>query len=146
MTVYDRCAELIVCTIDSPVDPTTLASWGHFLGASVSTLRSRCVSVDIRAKDALDFARLLRAVIHAEVAGGRWDPAMNLEACDPRTLQGLFRRGGLGNPLNHAHPVPLASFLNCQRLIKSGPMLDAVRHKLTRRGKLPPGEGCTSDL
>lgn len=132
MNAYDRWADYVVRTIDCPFDPLTEAAWSRFLGAGVGTLRGRCRAAGVPMKDALDFARLLRAVVDA-TAGDSWDPAADLESYDLRTVRRLFDRGSLGDPLDHAHPVPLAAFLDRQRLIAQGPALEAVRRALSGR-------------
>lgn len=141
MNAYDRWADYVLRTMDCPFDPLTEAAWSRFLGASVATLRGRCRAAGVAMKDTLDFARLLRAVFSEARAGHGWDPAAVLESYDLRTIRRLFDRGGLGDPLDHEHPVPPAVFLNRQRLIEPGPALNAVRRALDGRGLTSPPVG-----
>lgn len=129
-----RWALLVTRNIDCAVDPRTLAIWGRFVGASVPTLRSRCVAIGVGTKASLDFTRLLRALVRA--LGAHSDPLLEFDVCDARTIRRLFERGGLGDPYSGL-PVPsIGRFLAAQRLISHHVALQCVAAELAARGDL----------
>jgi hypothetical protein len=113
-SVTTRWASLVVRNIECPVDPRTLAIWGHFVGASVPTLRSRCAAIGVGTKASLDFTRLLRALVRAHQT--RSDPLQEFDVCDMRTVRRLFERGSLGDPYSRSPLPTLEQFLAAQRV------------------------------
>jgi hypothetical protein len=127
-----RWSSLVVRTIDCPADPRNLETWGRSLGASVATLRSRCVALGTSAKSSLDFARVLRAVVRS--IGSRWEPSIELDVYDPRTLRRLIERGGLGAMGDGCGSPSLRRFLEGQQLIRHELALHYVERELAARG------------
>ena len=119
-----RWANAVFGVIDSETDPTTIAAWGHGVGAGRGTLRVWCRAAKVSAKASLDFARVLRAVVVARECG--WDPQNLLDIVDERTLRKLLTRSGFeGSPNGRWRPTP-ESFLQHQRLISDPDNLKAI--------------------
>lgn len=110
-----RWAALSVRGIDCPVDPRTLGIWGRFVGASVPTLRSRCRAIGVGAKQSLDFTRVLRALIRASENG--WDPMLEFDVSDSRTVERLLDQGGLGEVRSLTRVMMIQEFLSAQRFV-----------------------------
>jgi hypothetical protein len=127
-----RWSSLVVRTIDCPADPRNLEIWGRSLGASVATLRSRCVALGTSTKSSLDFARVLRAVVRS--IGSRWEPSIELDVYDPRTLRRLIEQGGLGAMGDGCVSSSLRRFLEGQQLIRHELALHYVERELAARG------------
>ena len=136
MNAYQRWVSLIVPVLDAERDPRTLAEWGRQVGASASTLRSRCAAAGQGAKASLDFARLLRLVVRLQAAGDNWDPAAELSSCDPRTAQTLLSRGGFRGVLPGSTPPSVTFFLDHQRFVSEGRALADLKQALVHRGVL----------
>ena len=129
-----RWASLIIRAIDCPNDPRNLTAWGRFVGASVPTLRARCAAIDTSTKASLDFARLLRVIVIAN--GSTWDPSVQLDVHDLRTLRRLLNDGGIARlPAGVAAP-PLGHFFDRQRLVHHEYTLSCVARALMGRGLL----------
>lgn len=134
MNAYRRWASLVVRTLDAERDPRTLVEWGRYLGASASTLRSRCAAVGQGAKASLDFARLLRLVAVSQAAGNRWDPAAELASCDPRTVQGLLIQAGLHHIPSGSPPPSITYFLRHQHVVSGDRILTDLTEALADHG------------
>lgn len=133
MNAYERWVSAVLGLIDAGQDPCTLEAWGRQVGASASTLKSRCAAAGQGAKSSLDFARLLRLVVRLNRAGEGWDPA-ELCSCDPRTVCALLNRGGLqGIPVG-SPPPSVCSFLDRQHLLSAGPAAGYLARALVNRG------------
>lgn len=117
MSAYVRWAELVVRPIGSSSDPATLDAWGRCVGASVSTLRARCLAIRAGAKDSRDLARLLRVIAIAGDRAEGWDPAADLATLDPRTLRLLLLKAGLSHHAIGAAPPSFTTFLARQRFV-----------------------------
>ena len=105
MNAYARWAPLVADMISAPNDPRTLGLWARHVGASTSTIRARCKAADVAVLASRDLGRLLRVVARSSPGERGWDPAAELESCDPRTLQRMLVRGGLAAwPLAAAPP------------------------------------------
>src|SRR2546426_12318855 len=88
----ERWAQAVLGIIRADADPRTLAGWGRTIGTSRGALRAWCRAAHIQPRRALDFARLLRAVV---ISQGKHLDLMNLlDGVDDRTLIGLLKRGG----------------------------------------------------
>lgn len=87
-----RWARATVGILGAPTDPTTVAAWGRRIGVSTGALRAWCRAAGMRGKASLDFARMLRAVVHARERG--WDPQNVLDVVDDRTLKKLLTQSG----------------------------------------------------
>ncbi len=133
-TAASRWASLVVRATECELDPRTLLLWGRCVGASVGTLRSRCIAVGVRTKASLDFARLLRAVIRSRASG--FDISIELDVYDPRTLYRLLLQGGLANYADQACAPSLGPFLQRQRLVHHELALRCVAQDLADRGLL----------
>lgn len=135
MNAYERWVFVVLGLVDAGQDPCTLEAWGRQVGASTSTLKSRCAAAGQGAKASLDFARLLRLVVRSNRAGAGWDPA-ELGSCDPRTVCALLGRGGLrGLPIG-SPPPSVGSFLDRQRCLSAGPAASYLARALVERGLL----------
>jgi len=109
-----RWAAYVLKACDSGVDLRTLKDWGRSAHASRSTLIEICYLVGIQPRDARDFTRLLRALIHSKT--NRCQPEALLAVGDRRTLHALMQRAGLGAGSNVA-TMSVGQFLRTQQLI-----------------------------
>jgi hypothetical protein len=109
----DRVALLIVPLLALPDDTKTVGCWAHAVFVSGGSLRGYCRAAQLSPKRALDFARLLRAILRAEE---KWEPWQWLNVSDPRHLKALFKRAGL----SETRPCSLADFLRLQTLVCQG--------------------------
>ena len=107
----DRIARWILAVLDSTTDIKTVGHWSRYLGVSKSSIRETCTVVAVRPKDALDFARLLRALYLGARAGV--PPVEFLDISDLRTHRRLMARAGLTDS-----SVNVDSFLVSQQLIR----------------------------
>ena len=135
MNAYDRWVVAVLGLVDAGQDSCTLEAWGRQIGASTSTLKSRCAAAGRGAKASLDFARLLRLVVRANRAGEGWEPA-ELDSCDPRTVWALLGRGGLQGLSAGSHPPSIGFFLDHQRCLSAGPAAAYLARALVERGLL----------
>lgn len=130
-----RWASLVVRATDADFDPRTLALWGRCVGASVTTLRSRCRLAGVRTKASLDFARLLRAVTRSRATGS--EVAIELDVYDLRTLRRLMCLGGLAvRTFSSDRSDFVHVFLRRQQLVQSEQALHCIARELSARGLL----------
>ena len=130
MNVYARWACLVLRAASCPHDPRTLALWSQHVGVSESTLRTRCAASGVGVVATRDFGRLLRLVIRCQDHRSRWDPALYLEARDPRTIHRLLVRAGLATWPLGSRPPAVMHFLANQQLVHERAVA-AVRNALT---------------
>lgn len=123
-----RWAELIARAVACRHDLKTVALWCREIGIAHSTLKKRCDSVGVTAKDSLDFIRLQRVAINH--AGTNWDLQRRLDIVDDRTAQALLKRAGFGPDVSQVPDVP--SFLSHQRMIVRPELIEAIRGELSR--------------
>lgn len=88
-----RWASIVLKACEAESDPKTLNEWARVAGLSYTSLRELCRMLDIRALDARDFARMLRAVVRARQY--HRSPKVFLDVADGRTIRLLFQRAGL---------------------------------------------------
>lgn len=125
-----RWAGAVVAVIEAPCDPKTLAGWGRAVHASAGTLKNWCRTAGLSGKRSLDFARMLRAVVHGESEG--WRPQDSLNAADTRTLRRLLSLGrSTRNPLTL--PEHVDDFLGAQGFIEDPRALFELRRALQAR-------------
>lgn len=127
-----RWARAVTSVTAEVEDPHTLRLWARAAGASGSTLRSLCRAAHTSAKDSLDFARLLRAVVVGQSLDD-WDLANLLNVSDSRTLMRLIARGGLHEAVRRRRPPAPVEFLDTQDLVLVASNLRAVSHELRAR-------------
>lgn len=127
---YARWADAVVRVIESPTDPKTLVDWGRAVGASAGALRNWCRTAGLSPKRSLAFARLLRAVSHAEAHGGRAEDLLNV--VDQRTLRKLLSLAGT-EVEEPTLPGRVDEFLASQRLISDSEAIDEIKRALGRR-------------
>jgi hypothetical protein len=108
-----RWARYVANGCTSEDDFKTLGSWARFIGVSCSSLCESCRMLGIRPRDARDFTRMLRALIHA--GAHRCSPLVLLNVSDRRTLRKLLERSGLRNV--PTVPESVDRFLEAQRLV-----------------------------
>lgn len=117
----ERLTTIILAAMGSQSDPRTVEMWSRCAARSPGTIREWCRAAGVRPKDALDFARLLRALTLARAVGLRIEDTLDVIDC--RTLASLLRRGGLQS----GAPVPdLDVFLEQQQLITRAPIVLAI--------------------
>lgn len=87
----DRFALYVVRMIDSESDLKTISRWAKHAHVSSSTLRELCRIVQIKARHARDFGRLLRAICKS---GKIWRPEAVLDCADVRTLNKMMKVAG----------------------------------------------------
>ena len=108
------------------------------IGASESAIRQWCRSAGVRPKAALDFARVLRAVVLSQ--GRAWDLYNLLDVVDERTMRNLFLRAGMPELLGASEPPDTARYLAKQRFVRNAVALQAVT-SLLDADATPEGEG-----
>lgn len=128
-----RWVRIVVPVIDSPGDIKTLKAWAHWVGASVSTLKTWCRTAGFSPRHSLMFARLLRVVIRHRHEG--YSPEEYLDVSDSRTLIKLLRIGG-GDALSRTPHLPstLEDFLGKQQIVANPITLRALATALGVRG------------
>jgi DNA-binding response OmpR family regulator len=89
----ERWASSVLKACDAKSDPRTLHEWAHVAGLSYTSLRELRRMLEIRAHDARDLARLLRAVVNGRRY--RCSPKVFLDVGDERTLRLLMQRAGV---------------------------------------------------
>lgn len=124
----ERWAQAVLKALQSDNDPTTFCKWGRIVGASSSMLRAWCRAAHVAPKAGLDFARVLRAVVHSARRG--WDLPNLLDIVDPRTMARLFERGQIADFLYCPDPPSVERFISCQRFVSDETALAAVRRLL----------------
>jgi hypothetical protein len=125
-----RWGQAILAILQSPEDIRTVDAWSRYIGLSSTQLRTQCRLVGVSAKDSLDLARLLRALLHQEVTG--WPLAYFLNVSDDRTLDRLThkRSWSEASSISAAErfiksqrivtiPVAVEELLNCVSLIRN---------------------------
>jgi DNA-binding response OmpR family regulator len=121
---------MVLKALEAERDIATADHWAHHAGISRSRLRDLCALVGIPGKDALDFTRVLRAVVLTRRHACRIE--LLLEAGDPRTLERLLDRGGLALDLPPG-AVSADLFLRGQKFIPADhEVLRVLRTALTR--------------
>ncbi len=118
----ERWAMLVLRALASPSDFRTLDAWARTVHMSRSALTECCRLVHILPRDARDFTRLLRAIIHADEV---WYPEALMDFADSRTLRRVLGRAGLAD----ATEAPtIEDFLQRQQWISAdNPALAALR-------------------
>ena len=109
-----------------PTDVRTVKEWCRVVGVSATSLRVQCDLAGLRAKDALDFGRVLRAVLLSAEHGRR--VADFLDVHDNRTLRTLFLKGGIKE---HQGTGP-QDFLDRQALLTNPDVVSLVVTALDR--------------
>jgi len=122
-----RWATLIVPVTQFTADPSTIAAWSAGIGKAATTVKTWCAAAGVPAGDSLDFAPLLRVVLRWGGQPCDWHAV--LAVVDPRTLNGLLKRGGL---LGSDRMPALDAFLRNQQLISDAALLASVRSLLNR--------------
>ncbi len=124
-SVAERWARLVVKACNADGDPKTLHEWAHVAGLSYTSLRELCRILGIRAHDARDLARMLRAVRKARLL--HCQPQVFLDVSDKRTVRLLFARSGL-DPAMPERDLSVDDFLDRQRFVDAGqPALQILR-------------------
>jgi hypothetical protein len=127
----ERWARAVVRIIRSNSDPKTLAGWGRTIGVSRGALRAWCQAAHIQPRRALDFARVLRAVVISQ--GQAFDLTNLLDVVDDRTVVRLLKRGGVLE-LEHSNSPPLpAEFISNQLFVRDDLALSAVLRLLSEQ-------------
>ena len=129
-----RLARVIVAVIDAPEDPRSFEAWGTIVGASRGALRDWCRAAGVRGRDALSFARTLRAVYHAKVESEVSGVPGPLEAfldiiSDRRRHMHLVRAGVADKQV-----IAIEAFLRIQRIIQDDRLIDAIEELCKARG------------
>jgi hypothetical protein len=112
----ERWSTAVMRTVEADRDPRDLAGWGRHIGASVSTVRAWCYASRIKPKAALDFTRLLRAVVLGQDQRP-WDLQNLLDIVDSRTLRRMLARGGIDRVMWVDRAPTIAYFLDAQRFV-----------------------------
>lgn len=113
----ERLAALILKACCAEGDVRTLADWSESAGSSVSSLSEACRLLNIRPRDARDFARVLRVVLYSN----SWNasPQSLFDVADRRTLNLLLQRAGVTNASELSRLEP-SDFMRRQRFIEQG--------------------------
>jgi hypothetical protein len=120
----ERWARAVVRIICSDSDPKTLAGWGRELGVSRGALRTWCRAAHIQPRRALDFARVLRAVVISQ--GHALDLTNLLDVVDDRTLIRLLKRGDVSELKDRKSPPSTTDFITNQRFVREDLAMSAV--------------------
>ena len=123
-----RVATAMSLAISAEEDPNTLKKWSQAAGASQATLRSWCFMAHVRPKEALDFTRVLRAIVLNQ--NFRWDLFEVFDVSDPRTLERLLHRGGVEFLLSCDVAPPPERFLAAQCYVRNQHVLETLRAML----------------
>jgi len=122
--VTARWARMVLSACESHDDPRTVPLWGHVIGASAGTIEATCRLCDVKAHDARDLGRVLRALSRSR--NGTIPCRCHFAIADDRTLRNLFERAGLHWD---ATTVPLRPFLLRQQFVEaSKPCLRELAH------------------
>jgi hypothetical protein len=127
----DRWARLAYLVTQAPNDLKTIGAWARYVGISAPALKERCRSVQARPKAALDFARVLRALMQARLRG-RWDPDNLLDIVDHRTLARLLAQAGIPESVDPTAPRSIERFLAVQRFVANDLAITAIADLITR--------------
>jgi DNA-binding response OmpR family regulator len=127
----ERWARLVLRGSQAARDLKTLEEWARFVGVSYTSLCELCRMLGIRAHDARDLARMLRAFILAR----RQHCAISvfLDIHDERTLRHLLDRAGLDSLA--ASGRSLDDFLTTQRIVDAQHPAVHVLRALLSQGK-----------
>jgi hypothetical protein len=112
-----RLADAICAAIESDKDPRTLAAWAQCAESSKTSLVGLCQMLNVRPKDVLSLARMIRAVKLARDGTALVD---FLEVSDPRTLKKLLLGAGLRSTAHRqgdVHCVTSQTFVSHTRLL-----------------------------
>jgi ActR/RegA family two-component response regulator len=128
-STVERWASSVVKACHADDDPRTLQDWARVAGMSYTSLRELCRILGIRAHDARDLARMLRAVRCARLE--RCLPEAFLDVGDTRTVHVLYARAGL-TAMDRADSLSIEEFLARQRFVDiRHPAVQALRAKLS---------------
>lgn len=127
----ERWANAVLRACEAESDPKTLSEWARIAGLSYTSLRELCRLLDIRAHDARDLARMLRAVVNGR--RHRCSPKVFLDVGDERTMRLLLQRAGTDSFQPGASPD---DFLRRQQLVAlDHQALQLLRWKLSHPGR-----------
>lgn len=123
-----RVADVIVrAATTASSDPKTIHGWGTAVAAAPGTIRNWCATSKIKPKRALDFMRVLRAVIRQRDRYGAEDL---LDVVDRRTLNHLLALGREDHLASGRLPSTPDAFIQTQRWISEPTVLQEVRRRL----------------
>lgn len=117
MNGYERWALLVAGAVSAPKDPRTLGLWARHVGVGATTIRARCRVAGVAVLSSRDLGRLLRVVARSNLPNRGWDPAAELESCDPRTLRRLLVAAGLADWPTRAAPPSIEDLLTRQSFV-----------------------------
>jgi len=103
------------------------------VAASAGVIRAWCSLADVRPKQSLDLARLLRLVVRNQLHCAE----DCLEIVDPRTMTRLLRMGGIPLARRSRRPLSVGEFLDRQTFVQSESCLRALRTVLEQGTRLP---------
>lgn len=118
-----RWAVAVAKAVVAPFDPKTLDAWSGLVAASPGVVRAWCSLADVRPKQSLDLARLLRLVVRNELHCAE----ECLDIVDPRTMTRLLRVGGIPARRRNRQPILVDEFLAGQTLVQSATCLQQLR-------------------
>ena len=122
--------DLVLRAVDAERDPRTVDEWASLCNAAPSTLRHRCQLVELEAKESLDLARSLRAVVQSSRLGCPIERLLDVR--DPRTLARLWGRAGLA-PGSRGTMVNVVQFLDRQTFVRDPVCLSELRRMILAR-------------
>lgn len=135
-SVADRLAIEIISMLGSKHDLKTIAEWAGHACVSYGSLREHCRLVHIKAHNARDLGRVLRALYFS---GPIWWPEAVLDCADSRTLYRILARAGLSDARGGSTPN-LLEFLDRQQWAPPGHCLLSSLHFLVRELLCPERE------
>lgn len=125
-------ADAMTQAVHAPQDLRTTTEWAAVIGVAPATLRGWCRVADLRVKESLDLARVLRAVSYARRLGsvvGRF-----LNVLDHHTLERLLAAAGIGGSLE----VPtVEEVLRRQTLVRDPVAVKTLRDLIVKPGGTP---------
>ena len=121
-----RVALLILQTLHSPHEVSTITEWAPYSRFSDRWLRDVCTMFGVPAKDVRDFMRALCAVVWS--AREQCDAALLLDIDDARTFQEFCKRAGF---VGQGAKLDLVGYLRDQTFLPpANPILLAIRRLL----------------
>jgi hypothetical protein len=124
-SAVDALCQHVVDVVRATGDVKNLKAWAEITNKSVSSLRTLCYTVRVRPRQALQFARALRAIVNAPSAES-WDLAEWIVAAEPKTLARMAKVAGV--PVVAERPPSVHEFLVRQSVLAShSPLVRGVR-------------------
>jgi hypothetical protein len=125
----ERWVHYVLGACRSEKDPRTLAIWAREVAVSYTTLCESCRLMNVRPRQARDFARVLRIILMPSFDASQL--AIFFDISDRRTLDSLLRNAGLPTEASPPVRISVFDFLDNQHFIPMhNPGLNVLRELL----------------